>query len=591
MLKFTVVFSRGLGFNISALKEVSMDDGCGPRMTKEALVEACVSNEGYEAPELNDCLYLHFRGYQKIENLEEYKNLKGLWLDANGLTKIEGLDHLKSLRCLFLQRNLIAKIENLENLNLVTLDLSENHIRHLEGLPSTLETLNVSKNYLENSESIENLQELQELSNVNLESNKLNDETVLDVLSKIPKLSGLNMTGNPIVRDLRHFRKKCIVAMPMLAYLDRPIFPNERECADAWAMGGVEAEQLVRSEIAQRKKDKDRDDMRIFREWQAKCRKEHLERQAMARHDDGTPNALHQEELAQARLAIEREAQHQADTAALTELGTLGDLLDRNVDPTPFYPQGYVPDPDPLQGSERVGPTTTTTAKGTETVPTTLVPDEVAPLPAPPAPKSDNAKDPVLPPPPGPPSPETVSVQDSEPTTTEMVLKEEPLVAATKEEEEARRRVDESLAIWREKTHPTKDKEVLIPKEEWTWTESMDRRLAKLVHEHAFDFNAIAVDLKTSNLSTLDALACRQRWCVLNGAKNKTDPPKQERPVFRGSSSRLPTFDELQRRAFEAPSCVVPPGKLPSLDDFDDDESLGVVQIDRKITILQSRAN
>jgi hypothetical protein len=83
-----------------------------PIMTKREIQKAALEHSGYSTPSLNDQLYLHYKGYQKIENLEEYVNLKALWLDSNGLQKIENLGHLSSLRCLFLQRNLLNSIEN-----------------------------------------------------------------------------------------------------------------------------------------------------------------------------------------------------------------------------------------------------------------------------------------------------------------------------------------------------------------------------------------------------------------------------------------------------------------------------------------------
>ena len=80
---------------ITTQEELARDaTGAGARMTKAVLKQCAVDNEGYESPELNDNLYLHFKGFRKIENLEEYTELKGLWLEANGLRTIENINHL-----------------------------------------------------------------------------------------------------------------------------------------------------------------------------------------------------------------------------------------------------------------------------------------------------------------------------------------------------------------------------------------------------------------------------------------------------------------------------------------------------------------
>jgi hypothetical protein len=65
---------------------------------------ACLRHDGYESPELNESLYLHFRGFMRIENLEPYTSVKALFLESNNLRRIEGVDDLVSLRALFLQQ-------------------------------------------------------------------------------------------------------------------------------------------------------------------------------------------------------------------------------------------------------------------------------------------------------------------------------------------------------------------------------------------------------------------------------------------------------------------------------------------------------
>ena len=62
-------------------------------MSKQVLKSLCRREELYETPKLNEKLYLNHQGFTKIENLEEYTELRAIWLNNNGLERIEGLDN------------------------------------------------------------------------------------------------------------------------------------------------------------------------------------------------------------------------------------------------------------------------------------------------------------------------------------------------------------------------------------------------------------------------------------------------------------------------------------------------------------------
>ena len=82
-------------------------------ITPKLLKEYCKKDGLYSTPHLNDKLYLHYKGFREIRNLEGYTGLKVLWLEGNGLGQISGLEAQTEMRTLYLQENLIEKIENL----------------------------------------------------------------------------------------------------------------------------------------------------------------------------------------------------------------------------------------------------------------------------------------------------------------------------------------------------------------------------------------------------------------------------------------------------------------------------------------------
>ena len=84
--------------------------------------------------------------------------------------------------------------------------------------------------------------------------------------------------GNEVIRRVKNYRKTLIVKLKNLTYLDdRPVFPRDRACAEAWASGGLEAERAEREVWANKDRKKIQDSvnyLKKIRENAEKRRKE-----------------------------------------------------------------------------------------------------------------------------------------------------------------------------------------------------------------------------------------------------------------------------------------------------------------------------
>jgi dynein assembly factor 1 len=244
------------------------------------LKRVCREHGLYSTPELNDKLYLHYKGYCKIENLEAYSDVKVLYLEGNGFVQIEGVNTLKQLRCLYLQENLLTTIENLAGCEqLHTLNLNQNQIAGIDDdvlrAHPHLHTLMLAKNRLSLACHLQALTTAPELSVVDLSSNNIGDVGILDVLAAMPALKVLYLKDNPVVSAIKNYRKTVISRCRQLTYLDdRPVDEEERRCVNAWAEGGIDAEKAERTKIKEEKEEKQRRNFMQFEEMLAIARRD-----------------------------------------------------------------------------------------------------------------------------------------------------------------------------------------------------------------------------------------------------------------------------------------------------------------------------
>jgi hypothetical protein len=222
-------------------------------LTEKYLKDLCEENQQYLTPKLNTCLYLHYKGFTKIESLEKYTGLACLWLESNGINKIENISHLEELRTVYLHQNIISKIEGLSTLTkLVTLNLSHNNITVIENLGGcyNLKNLDLSHNMFINHETCIGLKDIPSLTSIDLSHNYIEyHEDILNFFFKFQNILCFYFKGNPAIRKIKMYRKTLITGFKKLLYLDdRPVKELDRLAAEAWTEGGNELEGVKRRE-------------------------------------------------------------------------------------------------------------------------------------------------------------------------------------------------------------------------------------------------------------------------------------------------------------------------------------------------------
>lgn len=518
--------------------------------------------------------------------------------------------------------------------------MSQNRIAKLEnlaGLPH-LQTLNASKNFLTDAESVKELTLCLSLATVDLSHNNVDGEEILDTIADAPALVSINLVGNPVM-NTPQFRKKAICKMPRLAYMDRPVFEAERMAAEAWGTGGREAELAAREQWRLDQQNKAKEERRAFRDWKAAKQEERRKQVAEARAA-AVPAPEQKENAASGggggggggghgEVNITKLA-HKFWSAEATRSERTEPVPNAmgKYDVASFRAPSYVPDPigyddfevkessadepPPLPDAEesvKVEPAATQDADPTSaSAPpaNVVVPSDEAPLPPPPPPGAVAASAAPLPP--------KVSVDDVAAALAESGITDANASADDSREDAIRKeRVRESLAMYRKAKQtkaPSPTAEAPAPGPTGTepmafdardgiplaraWTEDMDMQLATLIRRDASTtFEACAEALNESGCAAgapISALECDKRWSALTfggsisstgGGSMHAAPSDLNFALPGGDINDVPTFSRY----------LTKPSTLPSTNDDVDSNKEGASNGDGAALSQQARAN
>lgn len=192
--------------------------------------------------------------------------------------------------------------------NLDTINLCKNFIRKVEGLDKCkkLHSLLLGNNQLVTANDVRHILSCPELMTLDVQHNRIEDITILDVLSAMPDLRVLYLMGNPVVKSIRYYRKTIIAICPKLRYLDdRPVFEEERRRVARWKIvldqtgdydKALEAERQEIRLIREEKKALDERNFRAFEEMMRsslksdRCNLKNTEHDSAESHTPRTPS-------------------------------------------------------------------------------------------------------------------------------------------------------------------------------------------------------------------------------------------------------------------------------------------------------------
>lgn len=129
----------------------------------------------------------------------------------------------------------------------------------------------VGQNRMQTADDVRHVLEVPSVTCLDMQKNRIaGGEELLQVLEQMPDLRVLYLQGNPVVKEIPHYRKTVVSRLKHLRYLDdRPVFDEERLRCEAWARafeeGGARAgADAEKAEIRRQREEKQRRDEENF---------------------------------------------------------------------------------------------------------------------------------------------------------------------------------------------------------------------------------------------------------------------------------------------------------------------------------------
>jgi len=180
-----------------------------------------------------------------------HKFLRELNLRGNFIQRITpGLRRNQELRMLDLSENHISHIENMEGLDLRTLYLAQNCLTAIEGIASLkkLQVLNVKHNEIQSLEPL-SANDIPRLRRLCISENQISHIREVERLQSFPYLCDLFLAPNPIT-ELPYYRAQVLHRLPRLRWLDdSQATPEEKIKADVIYGADVEKRQDIFSQL------------------------------------------------------------------------------------------------------------------------------------------------------------------------------------------------------------------------------------------------------------------------------------------------------------------------------------------------------